>query len=423
MTVKSKLNVILSENAHKRVNGKQSSERTISNYGETLHAIFNILQDLGYKLGDPKNLSDRHVKAVMEEMYRLDRTPKTMQGYLSVLRIFAGWIGKKGLVKDVYYYLPNVPREELRVNTIAHKSKSWAEMGIDVQTKVEEANVLDPRLGLMLMAQVAFGLRCMEVLQMQPWKVDQGDKFAAYRTKGGRPRDIHIDTPMQRAVLDFIKTKTGKNEHLGWKTRPNGQPASLAFSRGRYYRLMARLGLTKAVEEVTGHGLRAQFAENAALLRGLIPMTLGGTGGQMPREDLDLTRLQVSELLGHSRKSITTAYYGSFGRETTPDSSDRAKHVIDACFKNFPTDLLKPVTQDRIAQCLVLSAEVMALGIYDDARKVQALWEHHSRRHAIDWLPPTHGSNLAALEAAAISIIRSAGGPADHVRALEKARK
>lgn len=417
MTVKSKLNAILSANAHKRVNGKQSSERTISNYGETLHAIFNMLAALGYKLEDPKSLSEKHVKAVMEEMHRLERTPKTMQGYLSVLRIFAGWIGKKGLVKDVYHYLPDVPREELRVNTIALKSKSWAEMGVDVQAKVEEANALDWRLGLMLIAQVAFGLRCMEVLQMQPWKVDKGDKFAAYRTKGGRPRDIHIDTPVQRTALDFIKTKIGKNEHLGWRAKENGQAASLAYSRARYYRLMARLGLTKAIEEVTGHGLRAQFAENAALLRGLIPMTLGGTGGQMPREDLDLIRLQVSEELGHSRKSITTAYYGSFGRETTPDSPDRAKQIIDACFKSFPADLLKPVDQDRMAQCLVLSAEVMALGIYDDPRKVQALWEHHSLRHAIDWLPPASGSNLASLEAAAASLIRAGGDGSGQVAA------
>ena len=196
------LNMILAANAHTRVNGKVASERTVQAAGEALRAIFRLLVKLGYRLEDPKNINEKHIKALCGEWYRLNRSPKTIQGYLSHLRTFCGWIGKKGLVKDVYHYLPHVPKGELRVKTVAEKSKSWAEVGIDVGAKAAEAAALDWRFGLMIMAQVAFGLRRMEVLQMQPWKNDKGDKFAAYATKGGRPRDIEIDTPVQRAVLD-----------------------------------------------------------------------------------------------------------------------------------------------------------------------------------------------------------------------------
>lgn len=402
------LNMILAAHAHKRVNGKQASERTAEAAGEALRAIFGLLVELGYRLEDPRNIGEKHIKALCVEWHRRNRAPKTIQGYLSHLRIFCGWIGKKGLVKDAYYYLPDVSREDLHVTTVAKRSKSWAEVGIDVGAKVAEAMALDWRFGLMIMVQVAFGLRLMEVLQMQPWKCDKGDKFAAYKTKGGRPRDIDIDTPVQRAVMDFVKSRIGKKEYLGWSVKKDGSAGSLAYSRGHYYYLMGKIGINKVMAEVTGHGLRAQFAENAALLRDLIPPTLGGTPGQMPRGDLDLTRLQVSELLGHARKSITGAYYGSFGRETKLDSPGRAKEVIERCLAMIGADRMHPIANDRLTQCVCLNAELMAIQVYDDPRKVQVLWEHHSRRHGVEWIPPSSGSNLAALEAAAISLLRAA---------------
>lgn len=404
------LNMLLAANAHKRVNGRQASERTAEAAGEVLHTIFRLLVELGYRLEDPRNISEKHIRVLCVEWYRLNLAPKTMQGYLSSLRIFCGWIGKKGLVKDIYFYLPDVPRENLQVNNVAKRSKSWAEFGIDVGAKVAEAMALDWRFGLMIMAQVAFGLRLIEVLQMNPWKCDKGDKFSAYKTKGGRPRDIDIDTPVQRAVMDFIKSKIGKKEHLGWSVRTNGSAGSLAYSRRHYNYLMVKIGINKVIAEVTGHGLRAQYAENAALLRDLIPPTLGGTPGQMSREDLDLTRLQVSELLGHSRKSITGAYYGSFGRATKLDGPERAKRVLERCFATIGPDEISTIANDRLAQCVCLNAELMAIHVYDDPRRVQVLWENHSRRHGIAWIPPTSGSNLAALEAAAIAVLNAASG-------------
>jgi len=401
------LNIILAAHAHTRVNGKVASERTAQAAGETLRAIFRLLVKLGYRLEDPRNINEKHIKVLCAEWYRLNRSPKTIQGNLSQLRTFCGWIGKKGLVKDVYYYLPHVPKGDLRVRTVAERSKSWAEVGIDVAAKAAEATSLDWRFGLMIMAQVAFGLRRMEVLQIQPWKNDKGNKFAAYATKGGRPRDIDIDTAVQRSVLDLIKSKIGKKDYLGWPTKADGSAGSLKYSKRRYNYLMEKLGINKVMAEVTGHGLRAQFAENAALLRDLIPPTLGGTPGQRPREDLDLTRLQVSEQLGHSRISITGAYYGSFGRETKLESPARVKEVIESCFAIIGSDRIHSIASDRLTECIYLNAELTAIHVYDDPRKAQVLWEHHSRRHGVEWLSPTSGSNLAALEAAAICFLRA----------------
>lgn len=408
MSIVEKLNAILAEHAATRVNGKVASERTHTAAKESLRASFRQLGELGFRLEDPRNLAEKHIAALCRHWYANKRAPKTMQGNLSHLRIYCGWIGKSNLVKGISHYLPDVPAAELRVSTVAVKSKSWAELGIDVREKVEEADALDWRFGLMIRAMVAFGLRRMEVLQMVPWKVDQGDKFAAYATKGGRPRDVYITTEVQRQVLDQIKKRIKtKDAALGWNTRPNGRPASLAYSIRRYNYLMSCIGITREYSEAVGHGLRAQFAENAALIVNMLPPTLGGTGGQMPRDELNLLRAGVSESLGHSRIGITPAYYGTFGREGAPDAPGKARAAIEQGIALLPVDGLIGVSSGRRGDCLKLSGELAAAEIYIDLRHVNALWERHSARHATDWLTPTAQSNLAAIEAAATSLVRA----------------
>ena len=395
-----KLNGLLAKHAHTLVSGNVASERTITAAGDSLRASFRCLIKLGYRLQDPANLGEKHIGALCKFWYENEYAPKTVQGHLSQLRILCRWLGKGEMVKDASHYLPAVPPADLRARTIADSSRSWAAHGIDVAEKVREADAIDWRFGLMLRMAVAFGLRRMEVIQCIPWKVDRADKVAVYRTKGGRPRDIYVDTEIQRQVLDEVKARFKKTEALGWTTRSDGSKATLKYSLAKWNKMLAKIGITRAASKCTGHGLRAQYAENAALIASVIPPTLGGTGGQMPKEELDLKRVQVSEQLGHSRKSITGAYYGSFGRDNTPDSPDRTKVAIAAAVSAIPAELLKAVPQERMNDCIRLSAELMSANAYVEPSVTQALWEHHSRRHCTDWLAPGP-HNLAALEAAA----------------------
>lgn len=399
-TVFTKLNALLAKNAPTRVNGSVASERTMTAAGDSLHASFKRLIKLGYRLQDPENLTTKHIEALCKDWYKEGFKPKTIQGNLSHLRILCRWIGKGEMVKDAAHYLPQVPREELRVKTIAEKSKSWAANGIDVAEKVREADALDWRFGIMLRMAVAFGLRRMEVIQCIPWKVDRGNKFSAYKTKGGRPRDIYIDTDEQRKVLDHVKALLKPNERMGWLTQCDGSKATLEYSLAKWNKMLAKIGITKQASNCTGHGLRAQYAENAALIADMIPPTLGGSGGQMPKAVLDLKRIQVSELLGHSRKSVTGAYYGSFGRDDIPDSPERTKEAIAAAVPLIPAEKLKSVSQERMNDCIRLTAELMTASAFVEPSVTQALWEYHSSRHCTDWLAPgVH--NIAALEAAA----------------------
>lgn len=408
MKVIEELNVILSKNAFTRQNGKPYSQRSTSAAGENLRNHFRDLYGAGHKLEDPRNIGERHIKVLCERWWERKLAPKTMQGYLSTLRIFCGWIGKAGLVKSLAHYLPHVPPEKLRTKTYAEKSKSWAENGVDVAKVVAQAMDIDRRFGLMLMMQVAFGLRRIEVLSIQPWKAHVADEIRLIKTKNGKKRTVYIDTEMQRQVLEMVQSELKQNEHLGWHIRPdNGERATLQYSEAHYAYLLRKLGITRAETNCTGHSLRAQYVENAGLLSGFIPKTLGGTRGQMPRAELEKKMRATSELLGHSRLSVTTAYFGKLGRDVPLDPPGRSKAVIEECLSNLAFDKTTGVPEERLLDCMKLSNEMIGMGIYGaDVRQINILWAHHSRRHACDWLPPSETSNQPALEAAAISIMR-----------------
>jgi integrase len=414
MIVITRLDAILKENSYVRVNGNVAADGTATQPGDALRSAFRRLNKLGYKLEDPRNLSEKHIRALCKDWLVADRTPKTMGVYLSTLRIFSEWIGKPGLVKDLPYYLPDMPKKDLRTKTAVKSSKSWDGNGVDICQKIIEADALDWRFGLMIRIQVAFGFRRHEVVCLKPWKILQEDRLAAQVTKGSRPRDIFIQTDVQRDLVELVKSKIkGKTEAVGWKERRDGRPskgnakvASYEYSLGRYDRLMAKLGITKAMANCTGHGLRAQYAENAALIRNLIPPTLGGTAGQMPRDESEVVRLELSESLGHSRISITNPYIGSFGRNYTPDEPDRAMKVINAGMAAITVPSLTAIPPNRMVDCMKLLNDLIAAGIYGaDVRKVAFLWERHSRRHATEWLKPSDESNLAALEVAAMWVL------------------
>jgi integrase len=415
------LDAYLAEHAGTRVNGNKASIETATRHGEALRAAARRLHARGYKLTDLSNVGDRHIKALCEDYVARGLAPKTIAGYLSHLKIFCERNGKKGLVKTVFHYLPDVPKEKVKVSTIAKKSKSWHEAGINVQEKILEAEAIDPRFGVILLMQVAFGLRRKEALQLKPWVVDHDDKVAATKTKNGRPRSIYIDTPEQRWALDRAKAITkGKNDTLGWKERQDNRPfrgkdiahASYSYSKNHYNYLMRKIGITKQDAACTGHGLRAQYAENSALLRGLIPPTLGGSGGQMDKDDRDVIRLQVSEALGHSRLSVTGAYYGSFGRNNDPDAPSAIKREIEAALDAISPEQLKSVPSERNIDCASLSVELSEIQVFTDLRRIQFLWENHSRRNAVDWVSLGKDSNLAALKAAATSVLKGSRGNA-----------
>ena len=316
--------VILAKSGE-RVNGKVSSTRTQEIAEQVMANCARRLHKLGYYLESPEGLSRKHIDALVKDWHHTDNlSAKTIQNQFSRLKIFCGWIGKGGIISPLgaIGHLPDVEPAQLKVTTVATKSKSWSANGVDLAEKIREANLQDARHGAMLIIGVAFGLRKKEQLRIQPWKADKVThlEIDGSVAKNGKYRAIPMEhgTPekdafgkAQRWALDAAKKLCKKNETLGW--------TGLTFkqSENRYYHYLRRLGLTKFDAGVTAHGLRSEYAENLLLLEGLMPPSLGGTAHQMPKCQRDEIMVGAAVKLGHNDLHTSSAYYSSFRQSHT----------------------------------------------------------------------------------------------------------
>lgn len=409
---KKEVNAVLVVHSPIRVNGRAASEQTQDVTKEYVYNFFNTLWELGYKVQKPENVGDRHVEAVVRHWWHVRKVaPKTLQNYLSRIRIFFGWVGKKGLVGKAHKYLPDVPASALVVRAVATESKAFTSKGVDVASVINQAFARDLRFGLMFLMMLAFGLRRKEVISCRPWIADQGTVLRVYpgEAKGGRPRDVPIETDLQRDVLRRVQGHIGKTKALGWDLMGDGSVASHKQKLNRYKNYMQALGITKAVLGVTGHGLRAQYAENKAILGEFVPATLGGKKSGLDLETLKVRRLQVSEALGHSRDDVTSAYYGKKPRALWEDDRPRfQKIVIDGLAALRAAGYVSPPPPERLNECLALVGTVVADEIELLPSQAHALWRKYSERFGVEWVKPETGIR-EAIEVAARQATLDAG--------------
>lgn len=308
------VNVIVRDKAGTRTNGKVASLRTQEYSKQVMHETCRRLHRLGYRIEDIGSLKEKHIEAVVKSWHEEGLSNKTMQNQYSRLKIFVNdWMGKRGLVKTggIAEYLPAVDPKTLKVQTYTVETKSWSGQGVDIKEWLNKAQRIDTRFEGMLLMGLAFGLRKKEMLEIKPWKADKGESLDIDGSvaKNGRFRSIKMDGEyghFQREVLNHVKGLVKRSETLGWPGRTKKQ------NENRYYKYMASIGATKYESGVTGHGLRAEFAENQAMLLGLLPPALGGDKRQMSKIEREEITLRVSNQMGHGRVAVLGAYYGTF---------------------------------------------------------------------------------------------------------------
>lgn len=301
---------ILEKNGKYRKNGAVASLRTQQVTREVVMATAERLAGLNQCPDRPENLKSIHIKKLFESWIDDDLAAKTIQNNVSRLRQFCVWAGRPELLpKNANeLYVNDVPKNRFKVRTIAMVSKSWSENGINVIEKFQEADQLDPRFGAMLRMGLAFGFRRKEQLRCMPHKLEVGGNILVSENiaKSGKERLVPIEHPFQRIALEYAKRLVGRDEYLGWPNR------GYKKNYNAYSYLMIKIGITGKDSDCVGHGLRAEYAENIAMLHGLLPPVLGGKCSQMEKDARLSIQRMVSENMGHHRPEVTGAYYGSF---------------------------------------------------------------------------------------------------------------
>lgn len=341
---KRELNTILGAHQDERANGRTIavSHRTRAARRAGLYHSFGLLRALGFKPA-PANLSQRHVDALARfwtadptlvpelrargSSIKLPAQPYSaayIQQQMSFLRVFAGWIGKPGMVRSAAHYA-DAALVTRRGN--AERDLGWAAAGVDHAALLAQVTSLDPYVGVQLQVMQAFGLRRKEAVmfslylaQVLPADVpldhlSQAASEIRYLsflrikrgTKGGRLRFTAIRNPEQVAALAAALALAGDREgaHIG---RP-GRSLKQALARFSY--VLRKVGATRAMLGVTPHGLRHQFAGD--LYFELTGVEAPARGGE-PEHDPALRRAAYQEValqLGHGRPRIAGAYLGA----------------------------------------------------------------------------------------------------------------
>jgi len=299
---------------------KTVSHKTRYDRAQFLRRFFRDLHDkAGFKLlPDPRNLGQKHLRAMVKVWQQEHLAPATIQTYLSFLRGLALWLGKPGLVRAPAYYGLDV--DEYQRHEAAQRDRSWSAHGVEIDALIDEVCAFDRYVGASLRLIRALGLRRKESVLFRPFESvvpfeDTGlppeeksaDRYVWIKGKGGRERHVPLDSPGRIAAVEFAQSVVGSRDaHMG-------DPANdLKKNLRRFDYVLAKFGITFAQLGVTAHGLRHEtLIDHFQALTGEQPPVRGGP--MLDPESDRTARLAVSRLAGHSRVRASSAYLGQPG--------------------------------------------------------------------------------------------------------------
>lgn len=311
---------------------KTVSHKTRKERAQFLRRFFRDLKaKAGFKtLPDPRNLGQKHVRAMVAVWRSEQLAPGTIQTYLSFLRGLSLWLGKHGFVRQAEHY--GLEPHECQRSGLAERDKSWAAQGIDAAALIEKICAYDCHVGASLRLCLALGLRRKESVMFRPHRnlvsfeetglppeERQADRYARIKegSKGGRLRFVPLDSPACLAAAEFAKTVAiGLDAHMGDPAR------DLKRNLRRFDYVLERFGLTRHQLGATAHGLRHEALNN--LYEDVSRQPSPVRGGPPVSPEIDkAARFAVAKQAGHTRIRAAGAYVGrsTSGRVTLPDPS------------------------------------------------------------------------------------------------------
>ena len=313
---------ILAKHGHQHgTKVKGVSNRLLYERHRFLFQFFHLLHtETIYKRVEPRCLGNRHVAAAVALWAARGLSSGTIANYLSMLRVFATWVGKdRAIVRPAAAYLGNGSPLAHR-NQVAEYDHSWVAAGVDSATMVARIRELCPYVSIQTEFSRLFGLRPREARCLRPHEAVRSLELVAARdvdpalpathylflaqgTKGDRPRAVPILSDEQWDLIHRAQTLVPRRHHLG---RPG---YTLKQNTSHYYRVLAQVGIVHRDLGVTAHGLRHGYALDEYAARAGASSPLRG-GAAKDRSTDRTARTKVARLLGHNRPGVTSAYLG-----------------------------------------------------------------------------------------------------------------
>jgi integrase len=285
-----------------RVSAKPLSIKTQMYRTQQICRSFEELRKNGYALQSPYALKQKHVKFLVDLWIKSGLSGGTIENKLTYLRALADWMGKTNLIGTLSEYADREANSLVR-SYVALEDKSWVGNGVDASAKIEEIAKTDPRVAVQLKLQAAFGLRVEESFLLRPAEAVRNDGLLSVTrgTKGGRDRAVPID--FKFSVLEEAAELA--NPFTG-STIPHGMTKQQW--KWRYYKVLAKHGVTESGIGVTSHGLRHQYLQEMYERITGVAAPIKMPSERVDREAHNAAMQRVVEAAGHSRATKANAY-------------------------------------------------------------------------------------------------------------------
>jgi hypothetical protein len=264
-----------------------------------------LVPERRFEIPSPYGLKRKHVEALIADWLARDLSTAYLHNLLSMLRVFAGWIGKPDLVPATAEIVPD-PKHKRR-QQVATRDLSWSGAGVDVAEKLRDIAAADRHVAMVLDLMRVYALRLKEASLLRPHLADQFVYLDIGRgTKGGRDRMHKITTPEEREVLDRAKALVQDRAAC---LIPRG--TSYRSWQNHVYYILKKHGVTHKAIGTSSHGLRHEGLNDLyQKITGAPSPVRGGKPGEVDPETDRFARAQVAETAGHSRPRISSAYLG-----------------------------------------------------------------------------------------------------------------
>lgn len=312
---------------------RQASEKTRTDYGDTLKQVPAILKIMRMPIQTYKEFGRKHVLALMRYWEQQGHREATIQWRVSNLRRFFTLTGRPQVLPAGAEWRKILIANGISAGTkgrtqVATEARGWRDRGVDPLPIIEAIRPEHPVVASQLDLCLWFGLRKNEATQARPGEMDKGTFIEVIDgTKGGKPRSVDFSSDpevaaKQREVLDRAKEVASKHSKKGILTI---QGLTLRQMRNHINYVLRKFKITQKDLGVTQHGLRHQYGCDLFQARAGVPApALGAVPPAVYAQNADQileARKYVSRQMGHERPSITNAYAGSV--PTLKKESDR----------------------------------------------------------------------------------------------------